>query len=141
MRPRLTALIVLALLPSSLACSTVGLLRHAPADRGIEARYALDLETATRVATEALEAHGVHLRVNEAPDANTRVLVGHTPMYAHSWGEVVRVRLQREGEGVRLRVASDRALFTNVFAASEEEMAGSLHETIQRLAAAPASTR
>jgi hypothetical protein len=98
-------------------CGTVSGLRTAPVNEGVARSYAADYGHVTHAAFEAVQSLG--LKVEEAGeiDPNTWRVVATAGASAFSWGELVRVSVQRnQAMPVAVWVLTRRRLATNITA-------------------------
>jgi hypothetical protein len=109
------ALVGLALL--SVACASTGGLRTEPLDAGVGREFSGDYAAVLRAAEQAVLGAGLTVDSYEEVNDSTAVIVGKKGMSAWSWGELVRVVVQKSAaDRVAVRVFTRRKMATNVTA-------------------------
>ena len=116
--PRLLTHAGVALLGAlAVGCASAGRMRNAPLDVGTARTFDGSYARVLRAAREATVASGLAIDSFEQPDSATAVIVAKKSSSAWSWGELVRVVVQRADEThAVVRVYSKRRLATNVTA-------------------------
>jgi hypothetical protein len=101
----------------ALGCASAGGMRNAPLDVGTARTFDGAFSRVLRAAREATVASGLAIDSFEQPDSATAVIVSKKGSSAFSWGELVRVVVQRaDSAHVVVRVYSKRRMATNITA-------------------------
>ena len=109
-----TAMLALVASASLTGCRTVDGMRTAPVNEGVARSYAADYGDVTRAAYQAVQS--LNLTVEEARqiDPATWHVIATAGVSAFSWGELVRVSVQRHpAMPVSVWVLTRRRLVTN----------------------------
>jgi hypothetical protein len=95
------ALATLALMASAFltGCHTVGGMRTAPVNEGVPHAYAADNGDVTRAAYDAVRSLGLTVEEVKQVDSSTWHVIATAGLSAFSWGELVRVSVQRYSAG------------------------------------------
>jgi hypothetical protein len=115
----LAAAVVLATLGLG-GCRTVSGMRSAPLTEGVRRSYDADYNDVTRAAQDAVGAIGLSVEEVAQVDPNTWRVIAVAGVSAFSWGELVRVSVQRRPTTpttpVDVWVLTRRRLATNITA-------------------------
>lgn len=99
------------------ACATAGGMSSEPLDAGEAKLYTAPIAIVAPAARQAVLAAGLDLDAVSQPDSLTWMIVAKKGLSLSSYGELVRVVVQRNPEGsVAVRVLTKRRLATNVTA-------------------------
>lgn len=112
-------------------CASAASLQTAPLHSGTSRTYEADYDDAVRVAREAMIEAGMIFESASEVDDRTWMMIGKRPTSGFSWGELVRVVVQRDEENereVRIFVYSKRRIATNI--AAKGDYATSILENI-----------
>ena len=110
------AIAILALVGAAAltGCGTVEAMRTAPVNEGVPRPYAGDYYEVTRAAYEAVQALGLHVEEVRQISPVTWHVIATSGASAFSWGELVRVSVQRRPTShVAVWVLTRRRLATN----------------------------
>lgn len=98
-------------------CASTGSIKNEPLDAGVSRAFEGSYDHVLRAAREATTAAGLAIDSYEAVDSTTSVIVAKKGASAFSWGELVRVVVQKTDAGhVMVRVYTARRLATNITA-------------------------
>jgi len=116
MRKMMSLLIMVTLL-LSIGCATTGTMRNASLDEGIPRTFAASFDLVLKAARESVTQSGLQVEEVNQLDDETWVIIGKKDASAWSWGELVRVTVQKKSESETLvRVFTKRKLATNITA-------------------------
>ena len=107
------AVLVLTLLA---ACASAGGMRAEPLDVGVVREFNGDYTTVLRATRNAVASAGLAVDSYDEVNDSTAMIVAKKGSSAWSWGELVRVVIQKSGDRVAVRVLSRRKMATNVTA-------------------------
>jgi hypothetical protein len=111
------AMVALVASASLIGCRTVEGMRTAPVNEGVLRSYAADYYEVTRAAYEAVQSIGLTVDEVAQVDPATWRVIATAGVTAFSWGELVRVSVQRRpGMPVAVWVLTRRRLVTNITA-------------------------
>ena len=98
-------------------CNTVGGMRTAPVNEGALYSYAADYSDVTRAAYQAVQSLGLTIEEVKQIDPTTWHVIATAGMSFFSWGELVRVSVQRRSAmPVAVWILNRRRLVVNVTA-------------------------
>ena len=98
-------------------CASTASMKQAPLDQGTQREYSGSYTTVLRAARDAVSNSGLAIDSFDEVNDSTAVIVAKKGSSAWSWGELVRVVVQKStGDRVVVRVTSRRKLATNVTA-------------------------
>ena len=112
-------MVIVALVASAslTGCRTVGGMRTAPVNEGVLRSYTADYSDVTRAAYDAVQSIGLTVDEVAQVDPATWHVIANAGASAFSWGELVRVSVQRHpGMPVAVWVLTRRRLATNITA-------------------------
>ncbi len=89
------AMLALVASASLTGCRTVDGMRTAPVNEGVPRRYVADYTDVTRAAYEAVQSLGLTVEEVKQIDPATWHVIATAGVSAFSWGELVRVSVQR----------------------------------------------
>ena len=116
MRKMISLSIVLTLL-LSIGCATTGTMRNASLDEGIPRIFTASFDRVLKAARESVTQSGLQVEEVNQIDNQTWIIIGKKDASAWSWGELVRVTVQKKSESETLvRVFTKRKLATNITA-------------------------
>src|SRR3989339_1498896 len=99
------------------ACASTGGMRVEPLDTGVLREFNGDYATVLRAARNAVTAAGLAIDSYQEVNDSTAVIVAKKEASAWSWGELVRVVVQKSTDDrVGVRVLTRRKLATNITA-------------------------
>jgi hypothetical protein len=105
------------LLVLSTSCATAGGMREEPLDVGVVREFSGDYVTVLRATRNAVMGAGLAIDTYQDVNDSTAMIVAKKGTSAWSWGELVRVVVQRSAvDRVAVRVLSRRRMATNVTA-------------------------
>ena|ERR1022692_4652163 len=108
------AMVALVASASLTGCRTVDGMRSAPVNEGVARSYAADYTDVTRAAYQAVQSLGLSVEEVKQIDPATWHVIATAGMSAFSWGELVRVSVQRQpAMPVAVWVLTRRRLATN----------------------------
>jgi hypothetical protein len=111
------AMVIVAVVASVTGCRTVAGMRTAPVNEGIFRSYTADYYDVTRSAYEAVQSIGLTVEEVKQIDPATWHVIATSGASAFSWGELVRVSVQRRSAApVAVWVLTRRRLATNITA-------------------------
>jgi hypothetical protein len=114
---RLRCGFLLILLSVATGCATAGGMREEPLDVGVLREFSGDYATVLRATRNAVMSAGLAIDSYQEINDSTAVILAKKGTSAWSWGELVRVVVQRSaGDRVAVRVLSRRRMATNVTA-------------------------
>lgn len=113
----MTAAVTFLALADLAGCSTVAGIRAAPLSEGVRRSYNADYYEVTRAAYDAVNSIGLRIEEVTQIDPDTWRVIGLADVSAFSWGELVRVSVQRhQAMPVNVWVLTRRRLATNITA-------------------------
>src|SRR6266446_7421214 len=98
------------------ACASAGGMRAEPLDVGVVREFNGDYTTVLRATRNAVASAGLAVDSYDEVNDSTAMIVAKKGSSAWSWGELVRVVIQKTGDRVAVRVLSRRKMATNVTA-------------------------
>ena len=102
---------------SLFGCATVSSVRSAPLSEGVSQTFAAEHALVLRAAQEAVVDAGLTVEAVNKIDDKTSIIIGTKGMSAFSWGELVRVSVERTSDTeTTVRVYTKRKVATNIFA-------------------------
>jgi hypothetical protein len=108
------AMLALVVSASLTGCGTVGGMRTAPMNEGVLRLYVAGDADVTRAAYEAVQSLGLTVEEVKQVDPTTWHVIATAGVSAFSWGELVRVSVQRHpAMPVAVWVLTRRRLITN----------------------------
>jgi hypothetical protein len=111
------AMVALVASASLTGCRTVEGMRTAPVNEGVLRSYNADYDDVTRAAYEAVQSIGLTVDEVAQVDPATWHVIATAGVTAFSWGELVRVSVQRHpGMPAAVWVLTRRRLVTNITA-------------------------
>jgi hypothetical protein len=111
------AMVALVASASLSGCRTVDTMRNAPLNEGVLRTYAGEYYDVTRAAYEAVQSLGLTVDEVKQIDPATWNVIATASASAFSWGELVRVSVQRRAAPqVAVWVLTKRRLATNITA-------------------------
>lgn len=111
---RLAPILLAALLA---ACSTMGGLRSAPLDDGVERVYRADLDDTVAAVKASMTSREFEVRDPTEVAPGTWMILAEKPASAFSWGELVRAVVQPDpAGGVAVRIVTKKRATGNVTA-------------------------
>jgi hypothetical protein len=100
-----------------LACASAGGMREEPLDVGVVREFNGEYTTVLRATRDAVASAGLAVDSYEEVNDSTAMIVAKKGTSAWSWGELVRVVVQKSAsDRVAVRVLSRRRMATNVAA-------------------------
>jgi hypothetical protein len=109
------ALPLLLFVLGAVGCTNTRTIQSEPLSAGTTRSFSADYRSVVDAARSAVPEAGLTLENERLTDAGT-MLVAERGVTAWSWGEVVRILVQPNGEGSSVRIISDRTLGTNITA-------------------------
>ncbi len=118
------------------ACATAGTVRSQPLNAGEAKFYAAPLQLVAQATHQVMLSAGLSVDTTSQPDSLTWMIMAHKGLSLFSYGEVVRVVVQRTAEGsVAVRVFTKRRLATNLTA--KGDWSGPIFEQLDRILTQP----
>ena len=101
-------------------CSSVTTISESPREAGVSKIFKINKANANLEVKKAFESNKIKLKTEKELDEKNSEIVGQTPVTAFSYGEIIRVILEKTSEEETLvRILTKRVLATNVFAKSD----------------------
>jgi hypothetical protein len=98
-------------------CARTGGIRVEPLDVGVVRQFNSDYATVLQAARSAITSVGLTIDSDESVNDSTAMIVAKKGILVWSWGELVRVVVQRSADDrTTVRVASRRRMATNLTA-------------------------
>ena len=100
-----------------IGCATTGTMRNASLDEGVSRTFIASFDRVLKAARESVTQSGLKLDDINQLDNQTWIIIGKKEASEWSWGEFVRVTVQKKRDSVTLvRVLSKKKLTTNITA-------------------------
>jgi hypothetical protein len=116
MRKMMSLLIMVTLL-LSIGCATTSIMRNASLDKGIPKTFAASFDRVLKAAREAVTQAGLQVEEVTQLDDQTWTIIGNKGMSGWTWGERVRVIVQKKSKSETLvRVLTKRKNPLNITA-------------------------
>jgi hypothetical protein len=98
-------------------CASTGGMRDEPLDVGVVREFNRDYATVLRAARSAVMSVGLAIDSDEDLNDSTAIIVAKRGLHGWSWGELVRIVVQRAAnDRTTVRVFSRRRMMTNILA-------------------------
>ncbi|HWL84587.1 MAG TPA: hypothetical protein VNO21_02225 [Polyangiaceae bacterium] len=101
---------------SLIGCATANGLRELPVAYGEPRVFTSDYTAVVKAARTALTDEDLSIEDDHAIDEHTWMLIGHDSGNLASWGGYIRLIVDRQDNGVYVRLSSQKAMATNVTA-------------------------
>ena len=116
----LTVIFLAGMLIFAVGCSSVGSMRDIPYTEGDSKVFNTPFDKVKEAAVQAFYELGASISEQYKADESTYVIIGTEGASAFSWGTLVRVLLEKNGESsTTVRVVTKRKLATNITAKSD----------------------
>ncbi len=97
-----------------MGCATIGTMRNASLDEGVPRIFTASFDRVLKATREAVIQSGLQIEEVNQIDNQTWIIIGKKDVSAWSWGELVRVTVQKKSKSETLvRVFTKRRLATN----------------------------
>ena len=114
---KMIPLLLMVFLLLTFGCATTSTMRNVSLDNGIPKIFVASLDLVLKATQKSVTQSGLQVEEITQLDDETWIIIGNKDTSAWSWGELVRVTVQKKSETETLvRVFTKRKLATNITA-------------------------